>query len=66
MLVVMAQTGSHYDELELYRIKGELILQQAVPDESQAEVCFQKALAVARQQYAKSWELRATCTRPRP
>ncbi len=40
-------------------IKGELLLRQAVPDAPQAEACFQQALAVARRQQAKSWELRA-------
>ena len=36
-----------------------MLLQQAVPDAAQAEACFQQALDVARQQQAKSWELRA-------
>jgi predicted ATPase len=45
---------------EAHRIKGELLLRQAVPDESQAIACFQQALAVARRQEAKSWELRAS------
>jgi len=45
---------------EVYRLKGELLLRQAVPDAPQAESCFQQALAVARRQQAKSWELRAT------
>jgi predicted ATPase len=44
---------------EAYRLQGELLLRQTVPDAAQAEVCFQQALAVARQQQAKSWELRA-------
>ena len=35
-----------------------MLLQQAVPDAPQAEACFQQALAVARRQQAKSWELR--------
>jgi predicted ATPase len=46
-------------EAEMHRIKGELLLRQAVPDAPQAEACFQQALAVARRQQAKSWELRA-------
>jgi predicted ATPase len=29
------------------------------PDAAKAEACFERALAVARQQQAKSWELRA-------
>jgi predicted ATPase len=44
---------------EAHRVQGELLLRQAVPDESQAEACFQQALAIARRQQAKSWELRA-------
>ena len=52
-------TGERYYEAEVYRLKGELLLRQAVPDAPQAEACFQQALAVARRQQAKSWELRA-------
>jgi predicted ATPase len=39
--------------------QGELFLRQALPDASQAEANFQQALAVARRQQAKLWELRA-------
>jgi len=46
--------------VEAYRLRGILLLRQAVPDAARAEVCFQQALAIARQQQAKSWELRAT------
>ena len=44
---------------EAYRLQGELLLRQATPDAAQAEACFQQALAIARRQQAKSWELRA-------
>jgi class 3 adenylate cyclase/predicted ATPase len=44
---------------EAYRLQGELLLRKAVPDAVQAEACFQQALAIARRQQAKSWELRA-------
>jgi predicted ATPase len=57
---VMAVTGVQWYAAELSRLKGALLLRQAVPDAAQAEACFQQALAVARQQQAKSWELRAT------
>jgi class 3 adenylate cyclase/predicted ATPase len=43
---------------EVYRLQGELLLRQTVPDAIQAETCFQQALTVARRQQAKSWELR--------
>ncbi len=49
---------------EVYRLQGELVAQGCValsgaqlPD-AQAEAYFQDALAIARQQHAKSWELR--------
>ncbi len=45
---------------EAYRLQGELLLRQAFPEAAQAEACFQQALAIARRQQAKSWELRAT------
>jgi predicted ATPase/DNA-binding winged helix-turn-helix (wHTH) protein len=51
--------GQHPHEAELYRLKGELLRRQANPDVSQAEACFQQAIAIARRQQAKSWELRA-------
>jgi predicted ATPase len=44
---------------ELHRLQGGLQLQLPSPDVSQAERCFQQALAVARAQQAKSLELRA-------
>jgi predicted ATPase len=35
-----------------------LLLRQGTPNVPQAEACFQQALAIARHQQAKSWELR--------
>jgi predicted ATPase len=58
-LAAMDKTGERCDEAELCRIKGELLLRQAVPDATQAEACLQQALAVAHHQQAKSLELRA-------
>src|SRR5262249_12993416 len=43
---------------EVYSVQGVLLLRQAVPDAVQAEACFQQALAIARRQQARSWELR--------
>jgi predicted ATPase len=43
----------------VYRIQGELLLLQAVPDAPQAAAGFQPALAVARRPPAKSLEPRA-------
>ena len=44
---------------EAYRLQGEFLLRQAIPDAVQAEACLQQALTIARRQQAKSWELRA-------
>jgi tetratricopeptide (TPR) repeat protein len=46
-------------EAELHRIAGEIALKSPAPDPGKAEAYFGRALAVARQQQTKSWELRA-------
>jgi tetratricopeptide (TPR) repeat protein len=46
-------------EAEVHRIAGEIALKSLAPDPEKAEAYFDRALAVARQQQAKSWELRA-------
>ncbi|MCZ6878638.1 MAG: hypothetical protein O7G29_10910 [Acidobacteria bacterium] len=55
-LAFVESTGDFY-EAELYRVKGELLLQQS--HEHPAEACFRKAMAIAQKQQAKSFELRA-------
>jgi predicted ATPase len=56
---VIAASGRGDLLAEAYRLQGEFLLRQAVPDVAQAEACFQQALDIARRQQAKSWELRA-------
>jgi predicted ATPase len=46
-------------EAEVNRMAGEISLVSPEPDATKAESYFERALAVARQQQAKSWELRA-------
>src|SRR5215470_388969 len=60
-LVAVEKTQERFNEAELYRLKGELLLAQAVtrPLWGEVEACFHQALDVARRQQAKSWELRA-------
>jgi len=57
-LATLAKNMTRWWEAELYRLRGELLLQQTVVQLEEAEVCFQHALAVARGQQAKSLELR--------
>jgi predicted ATPase len=59
VLAEVYTNGLCYCEAELYRRKGELLLQQAAGWDGEAEACFRQALDVARRQQAKSWELRA-------
>jgi class 3 adenylate cyclase/predicted ATPase len=47
-------------EAEVHRIAGEVSLKSPEPDVAKAQAHFERALAVARQQQAKSWELRAS------
>ena len=46
-------------EAEINRIAGEIVRKSPKPDAAKAEAYFDRALAVARQQQAKPWELRA-------
>jgi predicted ATPase len=47
-------------EAEIHRLKGELLLKQDDSNAAEAQGCFQRAIEIARNQSAKSWELRAT------
>jgi predicted ATPase len=58
-LALVDTTGERWYEAELYRLKGELLLQQSSNNQADAETCFQQAISIARSQQAKSWELRA-------
>jgi tetratricopeptide (TPR) repeat protein len=70
------KTGARCSEADIYRGKGELILQSGIRSlqsgvadtqhpradaqaEAEAEACFRKAIAIARQQGAKALELQA-------
>jgi predicted ATPase len=60
-LTMMNGTGTVFHGAELHRLKGEFLLWRDATENScrQAEDCFHQALAIARQQKAKSLELRA-------
>ena len=67
-LATVEHTGERFYEAELYRLKGELLLQFGVQGSesrnvtlpaAEAETCLRQALDTARHQHAKSLELRA-------
>jgi predicted ATPase len=71
-LAVVDKNEERFWEAELYRLKGQLVLQSRSPQstvsdprplapdpQAEAEACFLKAIEIARKQQAKSLELRA-------
>ncbi len=61
-LALMHRTGEAFHGAELHRLQGEFLLRQEKAAEvacRAAEACFHRAFAIARQQQAKSLELRA-------
>jgi TOMM system kinase/cyclase fusion protein len=58
-LAVANDTGECRWDAELHRLKGELLLARPGEHHAEAESCFCQALDIARQQQAKSLELRA-------
>jgi predicted ATPase len=64
-ITVLETTKETWYEAEVHRIAGEIALMSPEPDTAKAEACFERALAVARAQQAKSWELRAAISMAR-
>ena len=58
-MTAVETTKEGWYQAEINRIAGEIALKSPEPDTAKAEASFNRALAVARQQQAKSWELRA-------
>jgi TOMM system kinase/cyclase fusion protein len=56
---VVATQGERCFEPEIERLRGEILLSQNPDQEAEAEERFRKSLARAREQEARSWELRA-------
>ncbi len=57
-LALIEKTDERLAEAEAHRIEGELLRAQG--DQAGAEASFHTAIDIARNQGAKSWELRAT------
>ena len=64
-MTAMETTKETWCEAEVHRVVGEIALMSVHPDAAKAETYFDHALAVARQQQAKSWELRAAMSMAR-
>jgi len=58
-------TKETWCQAEVTRIAGEIALMSAEPDAAKAGEYFERALTIARQQQAKSWELRAAMSMAR-
>jgi predicted ATPase len=58
-MTAVEATKEGWYQAEINRIAGEIALNSPDPDAAKAEAYFERALALARQQQAKSWELRA-------
>ena len=58
-MTAVETTKERWCEAEVNRIAGEIALMSPEPEAAKAEAYFERALLVARQQQAKSWELRA-------
>jgi predicted ATPase len=64
-MTAIETTKERWCEAEVNRVAGTIALRSPEPDAAKAEACFERALAVARQQQAKSWELRAAMSMAR-
>jgi class 3 adenylate cyclase/predicted ATPase len=64
-MTAVETTKEKWCEAEVHRICGQMALKSPEPDVVNAETHFEHALAVARQQGARSWELRAAMSMAR-
>jgi predicted ATPase len=58
-IATLEKTKERWFAAEASRVAGEIAMRSPEPDAAKAEAHFERALTVARQQQAKSWELRA-------
>jgi predicted ATPase len=58
-MAAVEKTRETWGEADLHRIAGKLALISRQPDAAKAEAYFDRALAIARAQQARSWELLA-------
>ncbi len=58
-LTLVEKNDDRFQEAELHRLKGELLLAE-LDDQTAAEQCFRQAVEIAHRQQSKAWKLRAT------
>jgi predicted ATPase len=58
-LALAGETGDHWTDAFLHRIRGEILLRRDPANAAPAEEAFLTAIAIAQQQKARSFELRA-------
>jgi predicted ATPase len=59
-ITAVETTQQRWCEAGVHRLAGEIAMKSPELNAAKAEACFERALTVARQQKAKSWELRAS------
>jgi predicted ATPase len=64
-MTAVETTKETWFEAEVHRTAGEIALLSPAPDTAKAEAYFERALAIARKQQAKSLELRAAMSMAR-
>jgi len=64
-MAAVDRTKETWFEAEINRMAGEIALTSPEQDATKAEAFFERALTIARQQQAKSWELRAAMSMAR-
>jgi predicted ATPase len=64
-MTMMATTKARWCEAEVHRVAGEIALMSPGADTARAEGYFERSLEIAREQQAKSWELRAAMSMAR-
>ena len=64
-MTAVETTRERWWEADVHRTAGEIALISPQPGAAKAQTYFERALTVARQQQAKSWELRAAMSMAR-
>ena len=64
-LALVSETGEHWTDAFLQRIRGDILLKRDRANTASAEEAFRTAIAIAQHQKARSFELRASTSMAR-